>query len=415
MRVSRSLILAGAVLASLVIASAADAQAITDPTAPPAPPAEKAQRAPSPFSFTAAYTADILADVSGGQAPGEAWIDLVKVSAAFDGAAAGRDGFTGLISVEHANGADFTGRRVGGFQALSSAEAQPGALRLYEAWVQKEILDGKGGVKTGLIDLNTTFDVQETAALFLNSSDGTGPDLADTGLNDPSIYPTTALAATAFYRPAEGWTAQLGIFDSVAGDPDARGRFVAIKLDGALIIGQVEKRFGDAARIEGGAWTYTNAFASLDQFDAPGRARQVHGNGGVYALAEGRLAGRPGVEGAGLSGWLRIGFANGDINRADSYLGAGLVYTGLIAGRDKDEIGLAVNRAGFGDGARYAGGLLGRQIADAETDFEATYRYAFKDWLNIQPDVQWVIHPDGDARLRNAVVVGLRLAFTVSK
>ena len=122
MRVSRSLILAGAVLASLVIASAADAQAITDPTAPPAPPAppaEKAQRAPSPFSFTAAYTADILADVSGGQAPGEAWIDLVKVSAAFDGAAAGRDGFTGLISVEHANGADFTGRRVGGFQAVS--------------------------------------------------------------------------------------------------------------------------------------------------------------------------------------------------------------------------------------------------------------------------------------------------------
>ena len=95
----------------------------------------------------------------------------------------------------------------------------------------------------------------------------------------------------------------------------------------------------------------------------------------------------------GLSGWLRVGIANGDINRAENYLGAGLVYTGLIKGRDKDEIGFAIARAGLGEGARHAGALAGGRIGDAETDLEATYRYAFKDWLNIQPDVQYVIHP----------------------
>jgi porin len=110
-----------------------------------------------------------------------------------------------------------------------------------------------------------------------------------------------------------------------------------------------------------------------------------------------------------------VGAANGDINEVDSYLGGGLVYTGLIKGRDKDEIGFAVARAGLGAGAQYEGALAGRQIGGAETDLEATYRYAFKDWLNIQPDLQYVIDPHGDLHTPDALVVGLRLAFTYSK
>jgi len=391
--------------------------AVTDPTAPPAPPkpAKPGQGPPSPFTFTAAYTADLLADVHGGQRPGEGYVDLIKLSAAYDGANAGHDGLTGLVSVEHANGANFTGYRVGGVQAVSADEAQPGALRLYEVWLQQEVLKGRGAVKAGLVDVSTTFDVQETAALFLNASHGIGPDLGDTGLNGPSDYPTPALSVTGVYRPAEGWTAQLGIFDGVAGDPNHPGRFVAIKLNGALIVAQVEKRFGDVARIEGGAWTYTSAFPSLDQFDPGGIPKSVHGNGGLYGLVEGRILAKPEENAGGLNGWLRVGLANGDINRAENYLGAGLVYTGLIAGRDKDEVGLAFARVGFGQGARTAGALAGRDIGDAETNLEATYRYAFKDWLNIQPDVQYVIHPGGDQYVRNALVVGVRLAFTYSK
>lgn len=391
---------------------------VTDPTAPPTPPKpnKPGEGRPSPFTFTAAYTADGLANLRGGQKTGPGYVDLIKLSAAYDGGNAGHDGLTGLVSLEHANGANFTGERVGGFQSISGSEAQPAALRLYEVWLQREI--GKGAVKAGLIDISTTFDVQETAALFLNASQGIAPELGDTGLNGPSDYPTTALAVTTVYRPAEGWTAQLGIFDGVTGDPAHRGRFVAVKLsarDGAFVIAQLEKRFGDVARIEGGAWTYTAAFPSLIQVDAAGSPRSVRGNGGVYGLVEGRLFGGPHGNGGGLNGWLRVGVANGDINRAETYLGAGLVYTGLIPGREKDDSGIAIARAGFGEGARRAGALQGLTIGGAETDLEVTYRFAFKDWLNIQPDVQYVIHPAGNQRIGNAFVIGLRLAFTVSK
>jgi porin len=192
--------------------------------------------------------------------------------------------------------------------------------------------------------------------------------------------------------------------------------FVDVRLDdGALIIGQVEKRFGDTARIEAGAWTYTSPFPALDRFSIGGAPRALHGNDGLYGLVEGRLIAKPGDKDGGLSGWLRLGVANGDINPVSSYLGAGLVYTGLITGRDKDEIGFAVARAGLGAGARFTGALAGRRIGQAETNLEATYRYAFRDWLNIQPDVQYVINPRGDEHISNALVIGLRLAFTYSK
>lgn len=404
-------------MASAFLSSVAAAQTITDPTAPPAAPSptRAAERPPSPFSFTGLYTADLLDDIAGGLARGGGYVHLIKVSAAYDGAQAGREGLTGLVSLADVSGGDFTATRVGGVQAVSASEAQPAALRLYEAWLQRAFDADRAAVKAGLIDINTTFDVQETAALFLNASHGIGPDISDTGIDGPSDYPIPALALTGVWRPAEGWTAQLGVFDGVAGDPAHRAAFVAVKFDGALIIGQVERRFGDIARLEAGAWTYTSAFPSLDQIGPTGEPASVHGNAGVYALAEGRLMAAPGEREGGLNGWVRVGLANGDINEVADYLGAGLVYTGLIHGREKDEIGLAVARAGFGAGARCQAARQEVALASAETDIEATYRFVAKDWLNIQPDVQYVIDPHGDPRLGAALVVGVRLAFTYSK
>ncbi len=417
MRIGAAIAVAGWAVCAL--ASSALAQSVTDSTAPAAaPPAAGDGKSPSAFTFTGAYVVDLLGDLDGGKARGARYLDFVKLSAAYDGAAAGRQGLTALVSIEHVNGADISNELIGVSQAVTNIEATPEAFRFYEAWVQKEIGGGAGAVKAGLIDLNANFDVQETAALFLNSSDGIGPDFSDSGLNGPSIFPTPALAVTAFWRPAAGWTAQAGVFDGVAGDPNDRGRFVAVQIsprDGALIVAQVERRFGDAARLEAGAWTYTASFAALDQFDAAGAPRRIGGNGGLYGLVEGRLARKPKSGEGGLSGWLRLGVANGDINRVADYLGAGLVYIGLFPGRDKDQAGVAISRAGFGDGAHAAAARGGVSLADAENIFEATYRYGVTDWLNIQPDLQYVVHPGGNPGLGNAVVAGVRLAFTASR
>jgi porin len=389
------------------------AQGVSDPTQPQPPggPPKPANEPPSPFTFTLVYTADLLDNVVGGRTTGPGYVHLIKVSAAYDGGMVGRDGLTGLISVVHVSGSDFSAMKVGAVQPVSSLEAEPQALRVYEIWLQRAVFAGQGGVKGGLVDLNTTFDVQETAALFLNASQGIGAEIGDTGRNGPSNYPTPAPAMTMFYRPAEGWTAQLGLFDGVAGDPAHKGAAFAVKFEGALVIGQIERRLGDAARFEGGAWLYTGGFPALEP-SRDGRQTRVSGDAGVYALLEGQLAKKPEDEQGGLSGWIRAGLANGDINIVQNYLGTGLVYTGPFQGRDQDEVGVAIARAGFGRGARAAGAADGREIDGAETDVEASYRYAFADWLNIQPDMQIVFRPHGDTRIRNALIAGLRLTFT---
>lgn len=380
-----------------------------------APPGQTPPPSASPYSYSATYTLDLMADVAGGRSTGSGVSDLLKLSASWDGSQAGHDGLTALVSLEHSFGSGFTSARVGGFQSTTNTQALPGSTRLYEAWVQRDFNSGKAGLKIGLIDLNTTFDVQETAALFLNASHGIGPDISDTGLNGPSIYPATALAADLFWRPNDDWTAQLGVFDGTAGDPVHRSAFVAAKLDGALVIGQVERRWGDRARAEVGVWTYTKRFASLDQTAPGGGPEKVGGDGGIYGLVEGQIRPAAAGSGAGLNGWLRVGVANSDINPVSSYLGGGLVWTGLIKGRDQDAIGVAVARAEFGRGARALGASQHRRIGGAETNLEATWRLAVNTWLSVQPDAQCVLRPYGDAQLPNALVATLRFVVAWGK
>ena len=143
MTVLRQIVTLGAAIALSGAAVSAHGQAITDPTKPPPPhrptPANGAQPAaaqgpapaapgapastgPSPFTFTAAYTADLLSDVAGGAARGSGYVHLIKLSAAYDGASSGHDGLTGLVSLADLSGSTFTARRAGGIQSITASE-----------------------------------------------------------------------------------------------------------------------------------------------------------------------------------------------------------------------------------------------------------------------------------------------------
>ena len=145
----RKIVGLGVIAAVLATASPLAAQAVSDPTNPAAPAApDKPGQGPlSPFTFTAAYNADLLDDAGGGRRPGAGYTGLVKLAAAYDGSTAGHEGLTGLVSIEDSSGSDFTGRHVGGVQAISASEAEPQALRLYEVWLQQDILHGQGGLR----------------------------------------------------------------------------------------------------------------------------------------------------------------------------------------------------------------------------------------------------------------------------
>jgi porin len=46
-----------------------------------------------------------------------------------------------------------------------------------------------------------------------------------------------------------------------------------------------------------------------------------------------------------------------------------------------------------------------------ELVLEWMYAIAVTPWLTVQPDIQYVIRPGGQARVTNALVVGMQLSF----
>lgn len=390
-----------------------EAQEASASGAPAAPQPPEPVATVGPLALTALADLDAMDLVSGGLEPGAKILTKAALSASYDGSTDGHEGLSALGSLQFVGGGHISAANVGDLQGIDNIEAA-NALRLYELWVARQYRDGAFGWKLGLTDLNADFDTQQIASLFLNSSDGTGAELGHSGVNGPSIFPTTALAISGFARIGESTIVRAGLFDGTAGSPWHPGVF-AVRLsdrDGFLMIGQAERSLSSGVRLVAGGWVYSAAFGALHRFDAEGQPLRLQRERGAFAMVEGNLT-RTGAEGErGLAGWVRLGEGDPVVERISAYLGTGLVYTGPLARRPGDQIGVSVNHALIdepGLSSPRTEGHLG------ETAFELTYRYLASDWLAVQPDAQVVVHPGGDPAIPTAWVIGLRFNVTLTR
>jgi len=340
----------------------------------------------------ASWTVDVLSAVVGSPDRGtdvvgrvDAWLDL-------EGAAIGLDKLSSHIDVMAVHGPDFSGRRVGAYQTISSLEAET-LPHVYEAWALWKP-NPHISAKAGLIDLNAEFDIQNTGALFVNSAFGIGPDISQSGLNGPSIFPMTASAAVLRFEHGRKGLA-FGMFDAVAGsrnDP----RKIALRWPGktgALLIAEARVPIGTWL-LQAGAWHYTTRFDALDPAHPPAVSQ------GIYGLVEGTVSKQ-------ISAWLRLGAADARANPVAAYFGGGAVAT-----LGEWRLGLAAAHARLGKAARRT--LYAPDRArHAETVIELTAQRPVASWLLVQPDLQYVVHPGWNRGARNALVAGLRLSFAV--
>lgn len=356
------------------------------------------------FSIAATNVTDVLSNVSGGIAPGTRALDKFDVTGTFDGGDEGWSGISAFADLQWTDSNTFNGDLVGALQDVSNIDA-PADVRVLNAWIAKDLSD-QIGVKAGIIDLNSEFDVQPTGALFLNSSHGIGGEFSQAGLNGPSIFPSTGLGAILTLHNGDDWQIKAAAFEGVPGNPAHPGRteLTLSNKKGALLVAEAQVQATPRLMLGVGAWTYTSAFAPIGA--PPGTMER--GNHGLYAIADGLLYAAPG--GGGLNGWIRAGVANGKLNLIDTSLGGGLVYTGIGA-RSDDQIGLAVAYAHIGSPARRAAQIASAPLDDAETVIETTYNLVFNDYVFVQPDLQYVIRPGADPSIPNALVVGARITL----
>lgn len=350
-----------------------------------------------PILLEASYTGEIMSNRSGGVRRGERYLDNLDVVLEADlEQAIGWRGANLHVYGLYNNGKSVSDL-IGDAQAASNIETGTRAARLYEAWIDQKI-GANVSIRAGLYDLNSEFDSLDTAGLFIGSAHGIGTDISQTGLNGPSIFPSTSLAARLDVTPAEGWAVRAAVLDGVPGNPDHPGR-TTIRLgngDGALLIGEAQAPVL-GGKLLFGHWRYTA------RFDTHQGGRDK-GNSGFYLRGEAPIAGGNGKQ---LSGFFRLGTASGRFNMFDRFASAGFKLTGLVKGRDEDEIGLAFASAFTSRGYRLTNGG-----GKAETAVEFTYRAPVTDWLTLQPDVQYVRNPNADTAIDDALVVGLRFEIS---
>jgi porin len=382
---------------------------LTDaPTHLPKADAQEPEAA-DPASFTITYTADGWSSLSGGMARGERYLDNLDLTLNLDlERLIGANGTTVFVYGLYNNGTNFTGSLTGDAQTISNIETGTQAFRLFEAWVQKDFGE-KLSLRAGLYNLNSEFDVLDSATLFMGSAHGIGSDFAQSGLNGPSIFPSTALALRLQTELTDELTLRVAALDGVPGDPNHPARTV-IRFgedDGALLVGELGFTRG-GTRILAGLWHYTARFEELLATAQAGSAIEARGNSGVYLRGETQLWQSPTITGRTLTGFSRLGLARGKFNLFDAFVSGGLTLSAPLASRPDDALGVAFAWARAGDGARSAALLSGGALDSGELAIELTWRAQITDWLAVQPDMQYVINPGLDPGLDDVFAVGLR-------
>ncbi|HLE01717.1 MAG TPA: carbohydrate porin [Bdellovibrionota bacterium] len=294
-------------------------------------------------------------------------------------------------------------RNIGDGQGTSNIETPANTAKLYEAWFQQIVFDEKASFLIGLHDLNSEFYVTDSSTLFFNSSFGVGRELSQTGLNGPSIFPTTAPAIRVRTEPSKSAYFQAAIFNAVSGDPsNPYGTHIRIKAsDGVLLINEMAYLRGTESspkELPGkyalGLWTYTEP-----------NPEETFVNHGAYLLADQNIS-------ENLSVFLRYGVADSRLNRFSSNLGLGTVYAGLIPGRPHDRFGIAWSRVNLAGEYRDEQTAAETPTKAAEDTLEANYRFEAIPGLAIQPDFQYVIAPSGDPLIPNASIAAVRLELS---
>jgi porin len=306
----------------------------------------------------------------------------------------------------------------GDAQGISNIAAYS-TTKLYQAWLDITPFSGNVSILAGLYDLNSEFYVTNTSGVFLHPTQGIGIEIAQTGSNGPSIFPTTALATRVKYTASASTSVQAVVLDGVAGDPDDRsGTHIKFGREyGALIVAEADHVSGGDGegvyrKLGIGVWSYTGAFDDVAATDAAGSPLRRSDNHGLYLIAESDLLREAGEGTRGVAAFIRAGIANGHINQFASCVAGGLVATGIIPGRDSDLCGIAFGVARNGSAYMDLMNAAGTPAASAEVALEFTYRASILEWLAVQPDFEYIIDPGTDRTIPNACLFGIR--FQVS-
>lgn len=357
------------------------------------------------FKLSGNYTADVAGTVSGGLAKRGRVLDDLQVFGDLDlGKAIGWKGATAHVELLNNSGA-MPNDDAGTLQGVDNIEVTRQRARLFEAWVEQGFGD-KGSVRAGLYDLNSEFYSNDSAGMLLAPAFGIGSELAATGANGPSIFPSTALAVRVRWTPNEHVYAQAAALNANAGVLGDPGGIKTSFDNGLLLI--AEAGWTGRGKIAVGTWHYTDKQDDI-RFLAPSGDPAPATAQGAYVLLERRLTGEADVR--KTTAFARLGVSDGDTTAFKGGWQAGLLVEHVFESRPDSAFSIGVNQALLSGKYRDNAIDAGLRLQRSESAIEVTYADKIGP-VTIQPDIQYVKDPGADSGVGHALVAILRFGVS---
>ncbi|EZP79035.1 Porin b (Outer membrane) (Glucose porin) transmembrane protein [Novosphingobium resinovorum] len=292
--------------------------------------------------------------------------------------------------------------------------------RLAGLWYQQKL--GPAEIKLGKMSMGEDFG---STTCHFQSLYFCGVVPGHTSFNYWYNFPVTTWGGRVKVKDKLGYT-MVGVYQRNDNNfPQNKGFYMGFKGQGAFVA--VERGFdvklGGNPKLAGtykvGAFFDTSKSSNLVYDDNGGFAQltgdplaRERGRASIYAVARQQFTAAD-ADGAGaLEAFFNFVSADHRTNKLVNVITAGVTYSGLIPGRPKDQIGLAVGRSRVNRNLRdlqdARNAALGEDIEPQSNEYaiEANYSIALMAGLSLRPNLQWYINPGGRQGAKNVLVAG---------
>jgi porin len=290
--------------------------------------------------------------------------------------------------------------RIGTLEGVSNIEVGDGRWKVFEFSLTQNF-GASASLEAGYIDLNRHFYGTESSGLLTGPPYGIGTELAVTGSNGPSIFPSAAPALVLALEPTKTSYVRLGVFGANAnnwGDPEPLKNFQ----DGVLTIGEVG--LTQHGLIALGGWRYSKKVTAYTGVGGPDKSINPWG---IYGLLEQPLIASE--AGPAVTGFMRAGYSDGETTDFTGSITAGILVERAISGRPNSQLSLGVRRAFVSDQFKDNARSLGDEPLAHESGLELTLADQLGEALTLQGSLHYTPDPGAVRAAHEALISNVRL------
>ncbi|WP_422002443.1 carbohydrate porin [Reyranella sp.] len=363
-------------------------------------------------AFSSALVGQFAANPAGGQIPGKAsWLNDWSFGMFVDFrrvlGSAYRTYFTASFDVTTGS-PSLTPSYVGNFfpVQLSNSTYPQSQPRLVHAAFGTQLFDNTSELAFGRMITGEDFAFISRACTSLNQAICANPIAGARDISFPT-YPNAVWGGRFKVKPGERWYAHAGAYlvYPTLGDPALHGvEFGAPDGSGVLAIGEAGFNVGTRAGVTGLPGTYKAGFyydtETLTNLSTGANQRSTWG---MYAIGEQMIYSANDSHSKGLWTWLSLSYAPPDVNEVTFMAAGGLSYVGLLPSRPNDTLSVVGAVGRFSEYLSSQG---------SEVVIELNYRAQILPSVFVQPDIQYIVNPDGKFTIADALVIGFAVGVT---